>query len=226
MTMGRISRLWDLKYGIDGLEMPIRDSETNHVVKTLEISKNPKKIFEFFGYSFERWEKGFENSEELREFLFSSPRIHKGFLSTDSENTKHRKRDNGTRKLFSSWVKWFRENVDKFPDKADLPIPQTREEKVKYIEKYFPESRLSEQVEEVLQEIRETKEAREKFSGDHIGAMFPDLSKEDFQALMIIWSDRWESKAERRKYILDNPIETLQSLVFECYKELNSQKDE
>lgn len=45
------------------------------------------------GYDFDTFIKGFSSDEELRDYVFSSPRIHRDFLTADSENTKHRKRD-------------------------------------------------------------------------------------------------------------------------------------
>ena len=219
MTMGRISRLYDLKYGIYGLEMPIRDSETNHVTDTVTISKDPSKIFPFLGYDFKRWEQGFKTQVELREFLFSSNRIHKGFLTSCSEASRHRKRDRN-RAMFSSWLAWFEEHREEFPEEANLPIPKSIDEKIAYIEAAFPESNLRVQYDAAQKRISDFTTARSKFSGKHIQDMFPELQGRAFGALMDLWTRQWATKEEQVQYILHHNVEHLTNLAQEVRSRL------
>jgi hypothetical protein len=219
MTMGRVSRLWDLKYGIEGLEFPMRDPETNHVMHTIPISKNPRKIFEFMGYSFDRWLEGFTNAVTLREYLFSSPRIHKGFLDARSSNTKHYKRD-FSRKMYSEWFAWFQANLDKFPEEAALPMPKTTDEKLTYVENVFPESNLRAEYNRLQKEMTDNILARDKFSGRHMMSLFPDVTGRKFGALMELWTKQWSTKNEQVAYILSHEVAHLEDLAHKVRKEL------
>lgn len=219
MVMGRVSRLWDLKYGIYGLEMPVRDPETNHVVSEITISKDPPKIFEFMGYSYERWKQGFKDLESLRDYLFSSPRIHRDFLTANSEDTKHRKRDR-LRSAYNTLYQWFNENRESFPEKAKLPIPEKIEDKLAYIEKHFPESDLTAKYYLVRKRIKDSTEARNKFSGKHLQEMFPELQGKEFGDFMQMWSRQWSSKEEQVQFILKHDVSFLENLAHKIRKEL------
>lgn len=212
MALGRVSRLYDLKYGIHGLEMPVRDPETNHVVETISISKDPRSIFEFLGYDYDVFERGFTTEEAVRDYLFSSPRIHQGFLAAASKNTKARKRDK-LRPAFSRWLKYFEDHRDEFPVVATLPIPETLEDKIAYIEEAFPDSDLAYHHARVLQRAKNFAAARDKFSGKHIQEMFPELRDKDFGNLMKLWSNRFHTKDEQALFILEHSIEELEELV-------------
>jgi hypothetical protein len=219
MTMGRIARLWDLKYGIFGLEFPVRDGETNHVIDTLPISKDTAKIFAFMGYDYSRWKLGFKTADELRDYLFSSPRIHRGFLDAASEATKHRKRDHN-RPVFKSWYEWFETHKDQFPDKADLPLPQTTADKLAYVEEAFPESNIREKYAIVQKRIADFSAARNKFSGKHIQELFPELQARRFGAYMELWTRQWATKEEQVAYILSHDVAHLTELAHMIRKNL------
>jgi len=219
MTMGRISRLYDLKYGIYGLEMPIRDPETNHVIRDLPISKEPRKIFEFMGYDYDRYLKGFTTQEELRNYLFSTPRMHRGFLTAKSENTKHYKRDR-KRSMFASWFAWFEEHRMEFPEAAALGIPEDINAKIAYVESVFPESNLRVAYDNVQEEIKNSILSRNKFSGLHIKALFPELEGRAFGALMVLWTNQWPTKLDQIHYILSHDVEHLTELAHKVRKEL------
>jgi hypothetical protein len=208
MCLGRISRLYDLKYGIYGLEMPIRDPETNHVTDTLLVSNEPRKILPFLGYDYARWEAGFKTHEELRDFLFSSPRIHQGFLTATSESGKHARRDR-QRDGFSRFYAYFEEHVNEFPLKADLPIPHNVEERLAYIESVFPESQLRAKYELTQKRITDFAAARNKFSGKQLQALFPELEGRAFGAYMELWTQQWTTREEQVNYVLTHSIEQL-----------------
>lgn len=219
MIIGRLSRLWDLKYGIYGLEMSLRDPHTNHVVTTLSISKDFKSILEFLGYDYNRWNKGFKSFEEVRDFAFSSQRIHRGFLTADSENTKHRKRDQQDRKMYMEMYKWFSENRERFPNKADLEIPKTIDEKINHIQNYFSDLSwrgmdLKTQYYSVIDRVEKSKAAREKFCGVHIQKMFPNVKGKDFGNIMKKWNSQFETKEEQIDFVLNHSIEYLKANVY------------
>jgi len=208
MCLGRISRLYSLKYGIDGLSLPVRNVVDNHIIATIDISKDIRKILRFFGYNVSVWENGFKTEKELCDFIFSSPKIHQGFLNKDSENCTHRKRDR-KRSAYKRIYEWFQENKDRFP----TPQPEKPFlEQLNEVDAYFPESCVKEKYELVIEEIKKTELAREKFSGDYISRLLGIKGKE-LGLVIEAWSKKFKSKQEKIDYILKTDILILEKEV-------------
>lgn len=205
MAIGRVARLYGLKYGINGLELPIRDPNTNHVTELLTVSRNPRKIFTFLGYDFERFKKGFKTEDEVKNFLFSSKKIHQGFLTAASENTQARKRDR-ERPTFSKWLKWANQNQHLFPE---IPPKPEYNETINILNKTFPESDIANKLQQIQQRLQNKQKAAAKFNGTTIIGKYPELSKQEIQKLIRYWQIQSFENNITHEIILKTPIETL-----------------
>ena len=67
--MGKIAHKFGLKYGFDGLIYPYRSDMNAH---NIVISRDNEKIFEFLGYDYNRFKKGFDSLENIFEFIIFS----------------------------------------------------------------------------------------------------------------------------------------------------------
>lgn len=211
MFYGRIARTFDLKFGIYGLDFIVRDDETNHVIKEINISKDPKRIMEFLGYDYERYLAGFSSESELTQYIFSSKYITKDFLQEYSENTKHRKRDKN-REQYKRIFEWFQNNLDKFPDTSP---EYSVEERLNMVEKFFPKSNIRAEYDECLKTIKMFKEARNKFSGAHILEILnldPKKDGKEFGEFMQKWDYIFIDKDVKASYIIKTEIEKLTAL--------------
>lgn len=89
--MGRIAHKMGFKYGHDGLWYVLRDGD--RVISNILVSKDARSIFEFLGYDFDRYLKGFDTLEEIFEYVvdnaYFSPEIYK----FDNRNHHSRVRD-------------------------------------------------------------------------------------------------------------------------------------
>lgn len=222
MAMGRVSRLYDLKFGIDGLSLPIRDPETNHVVSTLNISKVPREIYTFLGYDYERWLRGFASMDEVIAFIFSTPRMHNGFMTADSENTKARRREAKDRVQWIAIMNWYKENQHRFPSVSELadPIPLSLVEKIHHVEAAFPQSNLYARYLAAIKEISDNIAARDKFSGTHIQQLLPQLQGSALGVFMAHWTKQWPTKNEQVAYILSHTVPELEQKALDLYASL------
>ena len=127
--VGRVAAQFCMKFGFNGLyyEMPGHD---------FLISKDPKKIYEFLGFDYSKYEAGFETLNEIFEYVTSSKYFNSEIYQI--ENLNH---INRTRNL-------KRPNYLKFLDylvlhglTGDAKYPD-RETSVNMIDAYFPESKL------------------------------------------------------------------------------------
>jgi hypothetical protein len=174
------------------------------------------------GYDYARWLRGFASLDEVVAYVFSSPRIHNGFMTADSECTKARRREAKDRVQWIAIMKWYTEHQSQFPslDQLPDPVPLTIEAKIAYVEKHFPGSNLRAQYEAVQKRLQDSAAARNKFSGSHIQALFPELQGRTFGALMDLWTRQWPTKEEQIQYILTHDVEHLTALACEVRSKL------
>jgi len=216
MILGRVARLYKLKYGIDGLSLPIRDPIDDHVIEVISISKDLRQILTFFGYDAEIYFKGFKTKGELRNFIFSSKKINQGFLTKDSENCTHRKRDR-KREAYKEIYSWFRENREKFPPK---PEEEPFIDLLNEIDLFFPESQVKDKYFAALKQIDKIKRAREKFSGEYIGKLL-GIEKKELGITIEKWSKKFKNKSEKVDYILNTDTLALDKEIKEAYEQIS-----
>jgi len=213
MVAGRVARMFDLKYGIYGLEKIIRDPETNHEIANISVSKDPEKIMTFLGYDWNKWITGFKTEKQLAEFVFSSPLITRDFLESYEKNAKHRKIDKD-RDQYKRFYQYFLSIRDSLPETKPV-MPE--DESINWIEKHFPESNLRQKVEDVRSAIKKSQAVRNKFSGKEmveilksespningktIGTIIAAFKKSVFEKTGEQWDD----------YVLSRPISELET---------------
>lgn len=187
MFFGRLSRVYDLKFGIDGLEYVYR--ENGKEATRIFLSKEFKYILSFLGYKmFEKnpYADAFSPTyEQLKEFLFSSIRIDRRFLLADSENTKHRKRDR-TRPFFAELYAHMQDNRDKFPEKTRFDIP-SGPAGIDYIESWFPSSNLLDEITTFKNNRDMMMRAAKHFGGKHILENFPMVTEKNIGNIISKW---------------------------------------
>ena len=187
MFFGRLARVYDLKFGIDGLEYVYREKGTE--ITRILLSKDFIRILSFLGYVADDIKLLYTDEtvtyEKLKEFLFSSIRIDQRFLSADSENTKHRKRDR-TRSFFSELYQYMQDNRNKFPEKTrfDIPLGPTG---IDYIESWFPESNLLDELTTFKNNRDKMRKASKHFGGGHILKSFPNVTEKNIGQVIAEW---------------------------------------
>lgn len=219
MVFGRIARLFDLKYGIYGLEFIVRDDITNHVVGEIEISTDPRKCLEFLGYDYDVWIKGFSTEEQLREFIFSSKYVTREFLTAYSENTKHRKRDKN-RDQYKKLYAWFVDNKDRFP--VDHGLPTDLVSRLDRVDNFFG-TNVRKQYSDLLGKMINRQAARIKFSGKEIIALLNlDGKHKEIGAFIEYFNQSFGSEDDKIGYILNNSIEILEEVTIQLYNQFKN----
>jgi len=93
--MGKLAHKFGLKYGHEGLIYPYR-SDNGKVMGKLVVSKNPRKIFEFLGFDYERHMRGFDDVEDIFEYVVSSKYFIPDIFAMDNlsqiDHKRNRKR--------------------------------------------------------------------------------------------------------------------------------------
>ena len=173
--MGKTAHKFGLKYGFAGLMCPYRSSSGREVADIF-VSKDSRRIFEFMGYDYDEYSKGFDTEPQIFEYVMGSMYFDPQNFMMENLNHIDKKRNrkrpsyrgfleyiNAEVKVGRQWRYTFRENKETY-----LPV----------ISETFPEA-------DIYGEIKKCKDAEErrrviagKFNGDMVIAMFSELSRE------------------------------------------------
>jgi hypothetical protein len=112
--MGRIAHKMGFKYGHDGLWKMLRNEQNQKYADVL-VTINPEEAFKFLGYSYERWQKGFETLEDVFEFAASTPYMNRDIFQLDNRNHVSRIRDM-KRPSYNAFLTWIEKmpHLDKY----------------------------------------------------------------------------------------------------------------
>lgn len=168
-AMGKTFHKLNLSYGWDGLKYKYRNfnGKNSH---DIIVSKDPRKIFEFGGYDYDRYLEGFDTMEEIFDFIISGKYFNvdifkmKNLSATDKKRNRKRK----SYHKFLEYIKIFEiESQYHFPENKDLYLP--------IIDSYFPEANLLNKIKELDKENMINRQISEKFNGRLIMNWIPGL---------------------------------------------------
>lgn len=110
---GRAYHKMGLKYGSQGLIFPIRqrlfadcEEGSDHIIKELVLSLNPREIFEFMDYDYDRFLEGFNTLEDIFKYTCSTKYFSAENFQFENLNHTNRTR-NRKRPTFCAFVEWI-----------------------------------------------------------------------------------------------------------------------
>ena len=103
--VGKIARQFSLSFGFKGLSYVYK--KQGREIKFL-LTKNPQQIYEFLGLDWDRYLLGFDNLEDIFEFVMSSDYFSTTYFTLESLNHKHRKRDR-VRHTYHSFLEYIKD---------------------------------------------------------------------------------------------------------------------
>lgn len=211
--MGRAYYKMGLKYGSQGLVFPIRqrlfqevDEGSDHVIKELILSLNPREIFEFMGYDYDRWLKGFNTLEDIFIYTCSTP-----YFSAENfafENLSHQNRTrNKKRPTFCAFLEWLNEHLEydkkfQFGRKKDW---------IDFIDRIFV---IKDEIEKARQKWLKGIELNKKFNG-HKVIEWTGVTGESLGKLLRNYKD---SKNNFNKFLEDNDAQIVKNDFLTFYQ--------
>jgi len=106
-AMGKSFHKMNLSYGWDGLKFKYRNFNGRNSHDII-ISKDPRKIFEFGGFDYDRYLKGFETIEEIFDFIIDGKYFNVETFKMENLNHIDKKR-NRKRKSYHEFLKYVEE---------------------------------------------------------------------------------------------------------------------
>jgi hypothetical protein len=150
---------YKVKYGQEGLFLDLYhvDNKLSRVI----LSKDYPKIFNFLGLSYERYLDGFNELEDIFEYISKSKFFNWKMFQMKQLNKINRDR-NLKRKSYMSFLEWIDDNVadSEHEKNIDLTIFD-----FKYINNFFPEANLEVEIRRVEYEYCKSLYIKSKFNG-------------------------------------------------------------
>ena len=199
--MGKIFHKFGLKYGFDGVKYVLRSDDRDRVLKEFVLTKDMEKAFKFIGLSWEKFEEGFDDLQEIFDYVIGSPYFSSESFKLENLNAINKKR-NRRRKVYQEFVEYTKD-IEKnfvFKDKDTyLPI----------IDAYFTGGGLKEEIEKLQESARLLKSARKMFNGNLIRETYPSLEGVELGSAISGFT----------KYIKLHYNQTLDEFLITCFKE-------
>lgn len=201
--MGKMFHKFNLKYGFDGLKYIHRKNDQR--LSTISISKNPRKIFDFLCLDYDRFLQGFDEIEDIFEYITSSrffnPESFK-FENLNSINKRRNKRRENYNK-FIEYCKNFTSGFEYNKNKHSyLPI----------IDAFFPEANLLKNIQKAEEIYNENLLIKTAYNGNIIMNMIPELYGKKLGIAMKSFEEKIEIENDTKfKEYLKNKIESNKS---------------
>jgi hypothetical protein len=177
--IGRLAHPFGLKYGQEGLWFKYFD-HSNHMIGEITISKDYPAIFKFFGLDFAKWEKGFDELEDIFAFVASSPYFDWREYQMDRLNHINRER-NLKRASYMTLLDWIETNNIK----QEYTFLDNKNDYVPMIDEAFPDANLPTEIRRLEYEKARKLYIQSKFNGNKITRKFGYTGKDLGNAIIV-----------------------------------------
>jgi hypothetical protein len=183
--IGKIGHKFGLKFGFSGLVYIYRTDNDSKILGEITLSKDPKKILPFLGFSYEEWERGFDNMEDIFEYIINSKYFNIKPFRFGELSATHKRR-NKRRKMYNDFLAYHDEKILKGKYSDDgicYEFSGNKESYHEWINEEFPGflDKLAEF--RCKEEMRI--EGRKKFNGDLVLKKYKITPKELGIAIMM-----------------------------------------
>lgn len=209
-TMGKTFHKMNLSYGWDGLKYKYRNfnGRNSH---NITISKDPREIFEFGGFDYDRYLKGFDNIEEIFEFVIKSEKFN--IETFKMENLRHiDKKRNKKRKSYHEFLEYANSL-----EKCTSYIYKDKPLYIPIIDKAFPDANLIKKLEKLDEMDHINRKLAEKFNGRIIMEIYPHLIGKDLGKALSEFKEFLGGEEDYRSFILNSSIDVILTKFDEFY---------
>jgi len=210
---GKIGHKFGVKFGFKGLWYPLRNGHGGKSEEVL-LSTDVRKIYDFTGFDYDRYLKGFDNLEDIFEFVINSSYFNSEiFTAEKSQVAKVRERKRKTYHGFLNYLegKSFKQNFQFDPDK---------EKYIEMIKDYFPEANLKQAITEFNRKVDLSAKINEKFNGKLVMEYIPGIEGKNLGNFIIQFKTKYN---DFDNYILNSPAEVIRQDILDFYTAFQAQ---
>ncbi len=194
--MCKTAHMFGVKYGVDGLMLPIRGFN-KRLSSDVFLTKDNRRVFEFLGYNYDKYLKGFDTKEEIFNWIIDSKYYDSEMFQMDRLNHIDRKR-NLKRVTYGEFLEYIK-------GKPTITYNfKSKEEYLERIEEYFPEVDLKGRFKNLQLQDDENQEIIKKFNGNIIMGKYNWLKGKELGDVMNKFKSNFDNFKE---YILKSDTE-------------------
>lgn len=203
--VGRVAHKMGLKFGHNGLWLPMRDGTNLH--DELLVTRDFGRALSFLGFDASRWHEGFDSLNDIYRFVASGQRFNPSLYPLEHRNHTARVRDK-KRPVYMGFLQWIEAQ-------SVLPCFAWQEDKSVYLPEVIAEfPALKADYDHSLVKLNQTRAIRACFNGEVVSAVTGLVGKQlgEFMA---------HFKREQAGSMNDLPsltVDQLRTLVRETYQ--------
>lgn len=209
--MGKTFHKFGLSYGWDGLFYKFRNFN-GRLSQNILLSNDAKRIFNFGGYDYDRYLKGFETLEDILKFAIDSKYFDTQIFQMDNLKSIDKKR-NRKRGSYHVFLKYLKDN----DINITYPFDKNKDNYLEWIDLNFPEAKLMEQLSVLEAKDKENKVLSQKFNGDIVMTWLPDLKGKELGHVIGNFKKSFESEEDYRVFILNAKFDIIRERFMDNY---------
>lgn len=206
---GKTAHKMGLKFGWNGLVYPFRNFNGRQSHDIL-ISVDHKKVLEFLGFDYDRYLLGFDDIQDIFDFIIESKYFDSNIFKMENLNQIDRKR-NRKRQTYQDFLKFLQDkDINKtyqFKNKEDY---------ISDICEYFPEANLIVKLEELKKKDEQNSEMSLKFNGKIIMSMYPELKGKELGDVITRFNKSFD---DYKSFIIENTREHIMNEFKKFYEQ-------
>jgi hypothetical protein len=206
-AMGKTFHKLNLSYGWDGLKYKYRNFNGRNSHDII-VSKDPRKIFEFGGYDYDRYLEGFDTIKEIFDFIISGKYFNPDIFKMENLSAidKKRNRKRGSYHKFLEYVETINiKNQYQFLENKQLYLP--------IIDEYFSEANFLKKIRKLDEKDEINRQVSEKFNGHLIMEWIPGLKGKELGSMISEFRKEYDSN-----YILKTPQDKIKKDFINFYE--------
>lgn len=160
--VGRVAHKMGLKFGHDGLWLPMRDGTNLH--DKLLVTRNFGHALSFLGFDAERWRGGFDTLDDIYQFVASGSRFNPDLYPLENRNHTARVRDK-KRPVYTGFLLW----LEAHPSLCGFTWMEDKSHYLPEVMAAFPTLQM--EYDNSLAKLNQTKAIRACFNGEVVTAI-------------------------------------------------------
>ncbi len=197
--IGRTAHKAGLTHGHNGLWFYLRDGD--YLFRNILLTRDHAKALAFLGYAPERFAQGFNNLEEIFEYVAGSEFFNRDIFLLENRNHQSRVRDR-KRKTYTEFLKW----CEARPELPAYQYPAEKRAWMPRIAAHF--ANFQAEYDDAMAELERQRAVKARFNGQYVTEL-TGLQGKALGILMKNFREAFVDEAAMHTYILQTSTDAL-----------------
>lgn len=190
--VGRVAHAMYVALRHDGLVFYFRDGD--YLFRDIVLTRDYREALAFLGYAPDRFFEGFEDLEEIFQYVSSTPFFNRDIFLLENRNAQARVRDR-KRPTYNAFLKW----CETRPELPAFEFPKAKTAWLSRIAEFFPSFQA--EYDQALADLAELRAVKAKFNGEWVSQL-TGLQGKELGGLMKAVKESFESPEAQRAFVL------------------------